>query len=165
MNNLKIPFACSLMAAFLTGNAQDYENSVRAKYRLWQEEQRKIILLHMHLSEPELMAFWPVYADYQQDIEGLEIEYLQIMELQSEYAGELKESEKTRLYAALLDNDFMLAKMRKRHYKKLCAALSSSQATEFMRLDYALRTLFRIEIQKNTPILEISETMAYSLNF
>ncbi|MBL6448080.1 hypothetical protein JMN32_17310 [Fulvivirga sp. 29W222] len=150
-------FACSLMLTFLTGRAQEYAVSARTSYMLWQEEQRKIILLHMHLTESERMAFWPVYSDYQQAIEDLEIEYLQIIELQSEYGGELKESHKMRLYTELLEIDVELAKLRKYYYKRIRAVLSSSRAIEFMRLDYAMWTLFRIENRKDKLALKFEK--------
>ncbi|ELR71617.1 hypothetical protein C900_02425 [Fulvivirga imtechensis AK7] len=152
------------MVAFLTGRAQVDDSSARTTYNLWKAEQRKVIYLHMQLTETERMAFWPVYDDYQQAIEDLEVEYLQIMELQTGYVGELKESDKVMLYDALLENDCVLAKVRRSHYKKMRSALSASRATEFMRLDHALRTLFRLEIQKNTPVLEISESMVSQFN-
>lgn len=152
------------MLSFTASQAQLPKDSVEIVYGLWSAEQRKAVLLHMQLDESEKMTFWPVYQLYCKAMEPSEVESLQIMELQRKYSKELKEKEVSKLYEELLENQWLQTKIRMQFYKKFQKALSPSRAAEFMELDHSLRTLFRLELQKNTRLTEISEAAVYSMS-
>lgn len=132
-----------------TTKAQTVGDSVRYVESVWNMHKKGLVLKFMSLTEAEKSAFWPIYDSYSNAIQYLEMEYIQIL---SDYAKDFKGLEAhdiERQSATLLKNEFEMARVRKQYYRKFSRALSPLKATEFMQLDNTLRTMLRLEVQKN----------------
>jgi hypothetical protein len=155
-----------IVACFILSNsclqAQESLDSIKLIHTLWKVEQTKTILSQMHLKESEKSAFWSVYNAYRRATEIFDLEYLQIMNLSQKHPNDPDGKETEMLFAALLDNDYALAKVRKHYFKIFCKALPPAKASEFMMIDNSLRSLFRLNLEKDTPLKAVSETTVYS---
>jgi hypothetical protein len=135
-------------------------DTVRFAQSLWSMKKKEVVLNHMQLTEAQKAAFWPVYDRYSEAIRYLEMEYIQILR---DYPKDFNDREKVaKLSGRLLQNDLMLAKVRKQYYRKFKKAISPFLASEFMQLDNSLRTMVRFELQRSIPSVEISQINMYS---
>ena len=161
MNPVRLTGITLLM---LTGwfPAQAQTDSATLEYKKWQLEQRKTIQLYIRLEEYEKTAFWSLFDSYCRAIENLEIEYSRIIDLVANHADDLSEEQEEMLANHLVKNDLFLAGIRKLYFKRFTRVFSSAKAIEFMQLDHSLRTVYRLNLQKNNPILTRKMDPVYS---
>lgn len=133
--------------------AQNVSDSLQYVFTVWESEQRRTISMNLSLDEFEKSPFWAVYDSYSKTKEYLELEHLQILNLSQLHQGHFASRE---LYAALLENELALAKIRKKYYRKFCKVLSYERANTFMWMDETLRELFRLKLRANDPLIVIS---------
>lgn len=136
-------------------------DSLTLLYKKWQIEQLRTIQRHLKLEEYEKAAFWSLYNSYAETIEYLEIDHLRIIELYTYHSNQLTAGKKKMLATYLLKNDFMLARIRKQYFKKFQRAFSPSVAIEIMQLDHSLRTVFRLNLQKNNPFVARATALVF----
>jgi hypothetical protein len=118
-------------------------DTARYIHQEWLSQQRKAVLTTIGLTEFEKASFWPVYESYCRAKEYLELEYLNIMLVYSDYLNTSNQGYAERLYRLLLNNDCELAKIRLKYYRQICRALPTSKANAFMQLDNSFRAFIR----------------------
>lgn len=158
-----VVYACCF-TVFASNAAAQVHDTVRLAQSIWSMKKKEIVLRYMQLTEAEKSAFWPVYDHYSEAIRYLEMEHTQIL---SDYARDYKHlsiKEIESLSMKLLENDLVLAKVRKHYYRKFKRAVSPTRASEFMQLDNSLRAMIRFEAQKSIPPVEVSQVNIYSRN-
>jgi hypothetical protein len=124
---------------FVDGSTQHSEN-------LWSMKKKRMVLDYMDMTEAEKATFWPIYENYSNAIEFLEMQSLELI-YESHHVPEtlsLKDLEKYN--TQILENDMALAKIRKQFYKKFSKALSPARAIEFLQFDETFRQMLRYEI-------------------
>jgi len=151
-----------MLGWFLPAQAQRGDDSLALVYKKWHLEQRKIIQLYMDLQEYEKAGFWDVYDSYSRAIEFLEIDYLRIITLHTQHSNDLSDDKEMALASYFLKNELMLAHVRKQYFQKFRRALTSSRAGEFMQLEHSMRTVFRLNLQKNDPLYAPATEAAFS---
>ena len=122
-------------------------DSAKYIYQAWVSQQRKAVLTAIGLTEFEKASFWPVYESYCKAKEYLELEYLNIMLLYSDYLNTSNGSYAQRLYRLLLNNDCELARIRSKYYKRICRALPTLKANAFMQMDNSFRAFIRDKVR------------------
>ena len=153
---------CSIIPASHVISQTGIMDSAKFIHQAWQSQQRKAVLLNIGLTEFEKSSFWPVYESYCQAKEYLELEYLNIMLVYSNYLHTSNQTEAQRLYRLLLYNDRELAKIRLKYYKQICRALPASKANAFMRLDESFRTSIRQRVRTSNSSGEFVNPIASS---
>jgi hypothetical protein len=156
--------ACILFFLFIGPEifAQRVDDTLRYAESIWAMQKKALILEQMNLTEAEKSAFWPVYENYANAIQYLDMEYIRL--LNYTLAGGLSEKKSASLCEHLLTNDLLLAKTRKQYFKKFKKALTPAQAGRFMQLDNNFRTMIRLQMQKDSPALASSLNRLYSRN-
>ena len=129
-------------------------DSLRFADRRWELEKRAMVLHYMQLTEAEKSSFWPVFDRYQQATQYLEMEYVYLLTRFARRYNTLSEKEYDDLLSQLLKNDMFLARIRRQYFKKFKKALSTMQASTFMHLDNTFRTMVRLEVQKDLPVMD-----------
>jgi len=161
-----IAICCAIGFSFWSQSiwAQDSTDSISFMYSMWNSAQRKAILTHMDLTEPEKAGFYPLYDAYARIIGVLETERLHFIDMHAKHSGRLDEMEIQKVYEKVLQKDFEIARVRIQYHKRFRKVLSAGQANRFMALDESLRSLFNLEVQKNGPALALSRAAIYSMN-
>jgi hypothetical protein len=136
-------------------SAQRAADTLEFADRMWAMKKKAVVLEYMQLTEAEKAAFWPVYDSYNGATAHLEIECMHLLAMYSKDYHELSPQKLENLSTRILQNDFMLAKLRKQFYKRFKKALSARQATAFMQLDNEFRTMIRVDMQRNSPSMVI----------
>lgn len=129
-------------------------DSLRFADRRWELEKRAMVLHYMQLTEAEKSSFWPVFERYQQATQYLEMEYVYLLTRFAKGYNSLSENQYDELLSQLLKNDMFLARIRRQYFKRFKRALSSQQASTFMHLDSTFRTMVRLEVQKDLPVMD-----------
>lgn len=135
---------------YLSSRGQTTEDSLRFAERILSLRKKEIVLQYFQLSEAEKSSFWPIYNQYNLEIEDYEMEYFRLMDQYAKGVANLSESTLQSMSERFLQNDIEVARIRKQYFRKFKNALSTGKATEFMQLDNTFRTMVRLEMQK-TP--------------
>ena len=138
-------------------SAQTLNDSLRFVDRMWAMKKKAIVLDYMNLTEAEKSAFWPVYESYATATQLVEMESVYLLACYTQNSGNLSDRELENLSRRILRNDLALAKIRKQYYKRFKQALSTDKATAFMQLDNTFRSMIRMDIQKDSPPMELLE--------
>jgi len=147
MKSFKVLALLCIMLPGVNAQAQYLSDSVRFAESIWSMERKKIVLGHMQLTEGEKAGFWPVYDMYCNAIQYLEMEYIQLISEYNREVNNLDDMEIEKLSSRILQNDLLLAKVRKQFHKRFTKAISPSRTMEFLQLDTSIRTLLRTEAQ------------------
>lgn len=108
----------------------------------------------MQLNDEQGAAFWPVYRQYQLELDKITDERIALIK---DYADhfEMMTDEKAR---ELADWSFRLQEerlqLRKRFYGEFEAAVGSIAAVKFMQVDNALTMLLDLQIAASLPLIE-----------
>jgi hypothetical protein len=129
-------------------------DSLRFADRQWELEKRAMVLHYMQLTEGEKSSFWPLFERYQAATQYLEMEYVYLLTRFAKGYHTLPEKQYDELLSQLLKNDMLQARIRRQFFRKFKKALSPMQASTFMHLDNTFRTMVRLEIQKDLPVMD-----------
>jgi hypothetical protein len=138
-------------------SAQQFLDTLRFADRMWAMKKKAVILEYMDMTEAEKAAFWPIYESYYNATQFTEMESIYLLSLYAKNLHTLSGHELDQLSVRILQDDLILAKIRKQYFKKFKKALSVRQATAFMQLDNEFRTMRRMKVQKDSPTMEILE--------
>lgn len=141
------------------GNSRFVGDSIRYAESIWAMKKKGIVLAEMNLSEAEKSSFWPVYESYYRATQFLEMEYIQLL---AEFHDKLSAHDIEQLSLRALQNDLLMAKIRKLYFKKFKRALNPRQASQFMELDNNFRLLLRAEMKKDIPPIDGWQLQAFS---
>jgi len=139
-------------------------DTLRYAESIWSMQKKAAVLKYMNLSEAEKASFWPIYESYSNAIQYLEMDQMQLLETYSRSFDELSVKKQDELSVRMLNNELMLAKVRKQYFKKFKKALSGDIASRFMQLDHSFRNMLHSEIEKDMPPMEILESTMYTKN-
>ncbi len=143
--------------------AQREDDSLRYAESIWSMKKKAMVLEQMHMTEAEKSAFWPVYENYSNAIQYLEMEYIRLLNY-SLKQDQLPDKKAAALCEDLLLNDLLLAKTRRQYFRKFKKALSPGQAGKFMQLDNDFRVMLRLQIQQESPAFVSSLNSVYFRN-
>src|SRR5262249_39968650 len=139
------------------GLAQDKPaNNLEITHEKLKADKKLIVAKYMELTESEAQRFWPVYEEYQKDLQKFH-ERLGAM-LQS-YASEYRNKSLTDEKAKqLLDEWIALdqdeAKQRAAYVPKLLKALPAKKAARYLQIENEYRTLLRYDLASTVPLVQ-----------
>jgi hypothetical protein len=142
---LLIRLAFVLMMVALSGfiSAQSTFDSIRCEHRISLLKKKALILRELNLTESQKSSFWPIYESYELATEFVEAEYSFLRwKFSNQFQG-LNSHEQYELSAQLVEDEFLIARIRKQYFKKFRKAITAEQLTTFMQLDQQERNFFR----------------------
>jgi Spy/CpxP family protein refolding chaperone len=145
---------CGLPALSL---AQDKStDNLESMHEKLKADKKLIVAKYMELTESEAKKFWPVYEEYQKDLQKLN-ERLQSL-LQS-YATEYQNNSLTDDKAKkLLDEWIALDKdevsHRKTYAAKVLKVLPAKKAARYLQIENEARVLVKYDLAKTVPLVE-----------
>jgi hypothetical protein len=119
-------------------------------------DKKLIVANYMELTETEAKKFWPVYEEYQQDLEKSSRRILQLLE---SYAVEHRKNSLTDEKAKTLLDEWIAierdeGKRRSAYAPKVLQALPAKKAARYLQIENEYRILIRYEIAAVVPLVQ-----------
>jgi hypothetical protein len=138
------------------GWAQDKPaNNMEIIHEKLKADKKLIVAKYMELTESEAKRFWPVYEDYQKDLQKI---HERLGNLLRSYAAEYRKNSLSDEKAkALLDEwiaiDQDQAKQRKAFAPKVLKALPAKKAARYLQIENEFRTLLNYDLAATVPLV------------
>jgi hypothetical protein len=131
-------------------------NNLETVHEKLKAEKKTIVTKYMELTDAEAKNFWPVYEDYQKDLQKLN-ERLQTM-LQS-YAADYRSKSLTDEKAKKLLDEWIAieqdeVKQRKAFAPKVLKALPAKKAARYLQIENEYRMLIRYDLAATVPLVQ-----------
>lgn len=119
-------------------------------------DKKLLVAANMSLTDAEAKGFWPVYEEYQKELQALNVRIEKTIE---SYAAALDDNTLTDEKAKqLIDETLAIdqdeTQMRKAFATKLAKALPSKKVARYLQIENKIRALLRYEIAAEIPLVE-----------
>ena len=158
---LKTAMSAILLAALAgfaaPGMAQDKStNSLESIHEKFKADKKLIVAKYMELTESEAKKFWPVYEEYQKDLQKLNERLRSLLE---SYATEYQSNSLTDDKAKkLLDEWIALdrdeASHRKTYAAKVLKVLPAKKAARYLQIENEARVIVKYDLAATVPLVE-----------
>jgi hypothetical protein len=119
-------------------------------------DKKLIVAKYMDLTESEAAKFWPVYDEYQKDLQGSNEKLRKLLE---SYAADYRNKSMTDDKAKKLLDDWMSleqeeGKRRSAFAPKVLAALPAKKAARYLQIENEYRIMLRYDLAEIVPLVE-----------
>ncbi|MGH7833053.1 MAG: hypothetical protein ACREQK_05375 [Candidatus Binatia bacterium] len=119
-------------------------------------DKKLIVAKYMELTEPEAKKFWPVYEEYQKDLQKSNQRLLSLLE---SYAADYKKNSLTDEKAKKLLDEWIAfekdeAKRRGAFAPRVLQALPAKKAARYLQIENEYRILLRYELAATVPLVQ-----------
>jgi hypothetical protein len=120
-------------------------------------QKRQIVNETMQLDDKQARAFWPIYNDYEAELDRLGDEKLAIIQ---EYAADflaMTNEKADELAQRVMALDDQRAALRRKYYELMKKSLPAILAVRFFQVENQIQLLVDLKIASNLPIIETAE--------
>ena len=162
--NRRMPKAITafLMAAMLfgfapVGRAQDKPaNNLEITHEKLKADKKQIVAKYMELTDSEAKKFWPVYEEYQKDLQKLNERLGSLLQsYATEYRSNSLSDEKAK---KLLDEWLALDKDEATHRKtyagRVLQVLPAKKAARYLQIENEFRVLLKYDLAATVPLVQ-----------
>jgi hypothetical protein len=140
-----------------SGAAQDKAaNNLGTVHEQLKADKKDIVAKYLILSDSEASAFWPVYEDYQKDLQRINERMLDLLQRYAADAGTPAfTDDKARALLGdwiALENDD--AQRRATYARKVLAVLPPKKAARYLQIENEYRALLRYDLAVNVPLVQ-----------
>jgi len=130
-------------------NMQILRDKVKADKKL-------VVAANMQLTETEAKAFWPLYEEYQKELQKINE---QLTKTVKEYAAEYNANTLTNEKAAkLIDQSIAVeeseTKLKRAFVPKLNKVLNGVKAARYMQIENKIRAVLKYELAAEVPLMQ-----------
>ena len=149
--------ASLLMGSAVSVPAQDKPaNNLEIIHDKLKADKNLIVANYMELTESEAKKFWPVFEEYQKDLQKINQRLLNLLQ---SYAADYRNKSLTDEKAQkLLDEWIGLekddAKHRKSYAPKVLQALPAKKAARYLQIENEYRMLMRYDLAATVPLVQ-----------
>ena len=131
-------------------------NNLEIIHEKLKADKKLIVAKYMELTESEAKTFWPVYDDYQKDLQKLNERLLNLLQsYAADYKGKSLTDEKAK---KLLDEWIALeqdeAKQRAAYVPRVMKALPPKKAARYLQIENEYRILLKYELAATVPLVQ-----------
>ena len=142
-------------AALAAAQDAPADNMAILKEKL-QADKKLVVAANMDLTEAEAAKFWPVYTNYQKDLQGIN---QQLGKLIDSYATEYNANTLTDDKAKKLVDDMLKVEqaeldLQKSYVPKLNAVLPARKVARYLQLENKIRAVGKYELASAVPLVE-----------
>jgi hypothetical protein len=152
------PAAPTAPAASAAALADSREKNLRAYVELLRSDLRSqkvaITAEVLQLSEAEDAKFWPVYREYESELQKINDERLAGIEEYSKTYDRLTDATADRLAKMSLDLESRRQAAKARYYEKLKTAVSAKTAARALQVENQILLLLDLQIASSLPVVE-----------
>ena len=156
-NSLAVLFVAALGSLALPVRSQDKPaNNMEIVHEKLKADKKLIVSKYMELTESEAKSFWPVYEDYQKDLQKIHERLGALLKsYAADYRGKSLTDEKAK---KLLDEWIALeqdeVKQRSASIPKLTKALPAKKAARYLQIENEYRMLLRYDLAATVPLAQ-----------
>ena len=119
-------------------------------------DKKLIVAKYMELTESEAKKFWPVYEEYQNDLQKSNERLLRLLE---SYAADYRNKSLTDEKAKKLLDEWIAieqedGKRRSTHAPKVLQALPAKKAARYLQIENEYRILLRYDLAATVPLVQ-----------
>ncbi len=131
-------------------------NNLEIIHEKLKADKKLIVAKYMELTESEAKRFWPVYEEYQTDLQKI---HERMGSLLKSYAAEYRNKSLTDDKAKKLIDEWLAierddAKQRKSHVPNLLKALPAKKAARYMQIENEYRMLMNYDLASTVPLAQ-----------
>ena len=131
-------------------------NNLEIIHEKLKADKKLIVSKYMDLTESEAKTFWPVFEEYQKDLQKIHERLGNLLQsYAADYRGNSLTDEKAK---KLLDEWIALeqddAKQRKSYVPKLLKALPAKKAARYLQIENEYRVLIRYDLAATVPLVQ-----------
>lgn len=148
--------ALPLLALASLSSAQEPPADSQEAHNKLKADKRAIVEKYMTLTDAEAKNFWPVYEEYQQDLQQINQRLLNLLQ---SYATDYRNNSLTDEKAqALLDEWIAIdsddAKRRAADVAKVMKVLPAKKAARYLQIENEYRILMRYDLATTVPLVQ-----------
>ncbi len=119
-------------------------------------DKKLIVAKYMDLTESEAKKFWPIYEEYQKDLEGSNERLQHLLEsYASDYRNQSLTDEKAqKLLDEWIGFERAEAKRRSAYAPKVLQALPAKKAARYLQIENEYRILLRYDLAATVPLIQ-----------
>jgi len=118
-------------------------------------DKKVVVALNMDLNEAEGKGFWPIYDEYQKDLEKINKRTADLLRRYArEYgAGDVKNDEGRQMIEELMDIEADELRRKRAIVAKLNKVLSGKKMARYMQIEQKIRAVVKYEIADAVPLV------------
>jgi len=150
-------FVGVLGAATIPAWSQDKPaNNMEIVHEKLKADKKLIVSKYMELTESEAKNFWPVYEEYQADLQKIDQRLLSLLQ---SYAADYRNKSLTDEKAQKLLDDWITienddAKRRGSYVPKVMKALPPKKAARYLQIENEYRILLKYDLAATVPLVQ-----------
>jgi hypothetical protein len=154
---LAVAFVAGLTTFTVPSLAQDKSaNNLEIIHEKLKADKKLIVAKYMELTDSEAKKFWPVYEEYQKDLQKLNERLASLLQsYAAEYRSNSLSDEKAK---KLLDEWLALDKDEAGHRKtyagKVLKALPAKKAARYLQIENEYRILLKYDLAVTVPLVQ-----------
>jgi hypothetical protein len=131
-------------------------NNMEIVHEKLKADKKLIVAKYMELTESEAKRFWPVYEDYQNDLQKINERLLNMLQsYAADYRNQSLTDEKAKQLLdewIAIDNDD--AKRRASYVPKVLKALPAKKAARYLQIENEYRILMKYDLAVTVPLVQ-----------
>jgi len=158
---LKTAMSAILLAALAgfaaPGMAQDKStNSLESIHEKFKADKKLIVAKYLELTESEAKKFWPVYEEYQKDLQKLNERLRSLLEsYATEYqSNSLSDDKAKKLLDEWIALDRDEASHRKTYAAKVLKVLPAKKAARYLQIENEARVIVKYDLAATVPLVQ-----------
>jgi hypothetical protein len=149
--------AAMLLGLASPGSTQDKPaNNMEGVHEKLKADKKLIVTNYMELTDAEAKNFWPVYEDYQKDLQKINERLLNMLQsYAADYRNKSLTDEKAKQLLdewIAIDNDD--AKRRASYVPKVMKALPPKKAARYLQIENEYRILLKYDLAATVPLVQ-----------
>ena len=153
--SLGLSFATMVVVAQASVQAQSASNMDILREKL-KADKKLLIAENLGLTDAESSAFWPIYDEYQKELEGINQRLGRTVQ---SYANEYNASTLTDDKAKALMNEALAIEeaevaLKKKYLARLEGVIPAMKAVRYLQMENKIRALVRYDLSTQIPLVE-----------
>jgi hypothetical protein len=119
-------------------------------------DKKLLVATNMELTESEAKNFWPIYDDYQKDLQNINQRLGKLLE---SYAADYKNKTMTDEKAKKLVDEYVSieqaeAKLKSSYVPKLMKALPATKVARYLQIENKIRAVIKYDLAASVPLVQ-----------
>ena len=154
---LLIAMTIAMLGFVIPAVAQDKPaNNLEIIHEKLKADKKLIVAQYMELTESEAKKFWPVYEDYQKDLQRINERLVSLLQ---RYAADFRNKSLTDEKAKKLLDEWIAieqaeAKHRGSYASKVLKALPGKKAARYLQIENEYRILVKYDLAATVPLVQ-----------
>lgn len=131
---------------------QDTMQILREKLKA---DKKLVVAANMDLKEAEAKGFWPIYDEYQKELEKINKRTADLIRRYArEYSsGDLKNDEARKLISDFLDNETAAITAKRNMVQKVGKVLTGKKTARYLQIENKIRAALQYELADSIPLV------------